>query len=200
MIFSSVKTKGIISILPGTSKERVSTDENFRNGLASRWVQELPDAVSASKCLPDVCTNGPEYGITTRRQSAVQSGGCAIWINWKPMLRTLKISWRVTLLGFGLLIAPTSPAFAWGWLVGGAFGTLNLWGGWHLFGRVFRDGTPIRRRVGVFVLKSIGVLVLVIGVIRFLSVSPTGFAWGFGVPLVVVLLRNMQGTATMGGR
>jgi hypothetical protein len=116
------------------------------------------------------------------------------------MLRTIKISWMVTLLGFALLIAPTSPPFVWGWFMGGAFGTLNLWGGWHLFGRVFRDGTPIRRMAGVFALKSIGLVGLIIGGVRFLSVSPTGFALGFGVPLVVILLRSVQAAATIGGR
>ncbi len=106
----------------------------------------------------------------------------------------------VTLLGFALLIAKASPSFGWGWLVGGAFGTLNVWGFWQLFGRAFRDGTSIRRLAGVFALKSIGLVGLTIGVVRFLAVSPTGFAWGFGVPLVVILLRNLRGMSAIGGR
>ncbi len=111
------------------------------------------------------------------------------------MKRIIKASWVVTLVGFVFLIPADPLPFVWGWFIGGAISILNLWGLWRLSERLLvipsasRDS--IRRLVMVSSLKCLGLAALAIGAISFLSVSPAGFAVGFGVPLVVILLQAL---------
>ncbi len=116
------------------------------------------------------------------------------------ILRTIRCSWVICLLGFALLASSASPVFVWGWFVGGALSILNLWSLGQLSDRLLHtaSGGCIRKLRVASAVKCLGLAVLVVGAIS--VVSPIGLALGFGLPFVILLLQFISDPQGMSAR